>query len=234
MPAHSAAGSGRRSHVALATGEPGPAVLSERSELSNCGRFPAARKQCYNLSMVRRSPASPALAVAGLLAAGLVPFLAFAQTSAPNSSDAAAVCQQQKNLAAARGRPDISNVFDDPAGAILKDTCVAAVINPAVTFPNPKLPQSYMCVGKRARISVTLAGLITNTNVPDPSVPAGKCVTTACTNYGSGSDCFPATQPSFLRTAAINTTSWTDSVRAFFGLSPNGGSATPLELGIRG
>ena len=162
----------------------------------------------------------------------VTPFLAFADFDAvvPASQDIAAVCTLQKNLAASRGRPDISNIFDNPTGVVLKDPCVAAVINPAVARPNPKDPNSYMCVGKRARISITLAGLLTNTNVPDATVPAGKCETTSCSDYGGGASCFAANEPTSLFGEA---TKFFNSFQSFFG-TPGGGEVTPVTMGIRG
>jgi hypothetical protein len=162
-----------------------------------------------------------------------VPLFAYADFDAvvPPAQDVAAVCTQQKNLAASRGRPDISNVFDNPTGVVLKDTCVAAVINPAVAHPNPKDPNTYMCVGKRARINITLAGLLTNTNVPDATVPAGKCETTSCSDSGGGLSCFAANEPTSLFGEAAK---FLNSFQSFFGMPAGGGEGTPINVGIRG
>lgn len=127
----------------------------------------------------------------------------------PEPYDVNPVCEQEKKLAASRARPDGSETLDNGSGSFLKsfvkDSCVAAILNPALPRPNPLSPQSYICVGKRAVVSIDSKGHITDKNVPDPKVKAGKCDTTACAKEGMGLDCFGATQP----------TSITDQVRGF-------------------
>ena len=149
----------------------------------------------------------------------------------PEPYDVAAACEQAKKIAAAHAHPDVSNVIGDAQSPFLKDSCVAAVINPAVLHPNPSNPQSYMCVGKRARISITPAGRITDTNVPDPSTPAGKCVTTACNTLSGPLSCFGANEPTSLFAQAAK---FLHSFQSFLGAPTGGGNATPVALGIRG
>lgn len=169
-----------------------------------------------------------------ILSAALSPALALAAEvpSAPKprtSEELAAICQKAKNTAAARGYPDVANTVKDSSGGILTDTCVAAILNPALFPPNPKNPQSYMCVGKRARIGVSSLGLITNLNAPDPSVPSGTCATTACTDYvGLNAACIAANQ----QTSFVSETM--KFLRSFLNLPTGGGPANPLPVGIRG
>jgi len=145
----------------------------------------------------------------------------------PHPYDVNAACEKEKNLAASRARPDGSNIIDNSGGSFLdtfvKDSCVAAILNPALPRPNPLSPQSYICVGKRAVINIDAKGKITDKNVPDPSVKAGKCDTTACAKEGMGLDCFGATKP----------TSITDQMRGFLryiGSYMNQPTPTPTSM----
>lgn len=175
--------------------------------------------------------------LAALLFSAVAPLLVLAQEarSIPTprtSEELAGVCQKAKNLAASQARPDVENTVEDNTGGILTDTCVAAILNPTLWSPNPTNPQSYICVGKRARIGVNSLGLITNLNAPDPSVSAGTCATTACTDYSSlGASCIAASQQTSLMSEAMK---FIDSIRSFLGLPTGGGQAVPFPTGIRG
>jgi len=177
---------------------------------------------------LRRLRISAALASFFLGAA--LPFFAYADfdVTIPAAPDVAAVCEQEKQLAASHAHPDVSNVVDNTKTTLVKDSCVAAILNPALAHTSPANPQSYICVGKRARISITPAGLLSDTNVPDPTVPAGTCATTAC---NAGINCFAADQPTSLLGEA---TKFINSLQSFFGISPGGGPSTPTTVGIRG
>jgi hypothetical protein len=95
-------------------------------------------------------------------------------------------CQQEIAGAAARGYPDAEVVLPGQNNTQFQNQCVAAVLNGAVsTALSTSSPDSYMCVGESARISVNTSGTVTETAVPDVTVPAGTCTVIACTSYGT-------------------------------------------------
>ncbi len=116
-----------------------------------------------------------------------------AASAAVNSTTAPAACQQEIATAAARGFPDTQSVITS-TGINFEDHCVAAVLNPAVTGLGPNNPGSYMCVGKTSKVTVTGVGLITETSVPNASIPAGTCIAVACgpADAGGLSGCIAA------------------------------------------
>jgi hypothetical protein len=107
---------------------------------------------------------------------------------------ASAACQKEIATAAARGTPDVQSTITDQSSLQFEDQCVAAVLNPAVTGLGPNNPGSYMCVGKSAKVTVVGVGVVTETAVPDPAVPAGTCATVACSALSPDgtSNCFAA------------------------------------------
>jgi hypothetical protein len=172
------------------------------------------------------------LALASLFVA---PVIVFAQTQTiPNPVTAeqlAAICTEAKSKAAARGYPDTASATSG-FGPTITDTCVAAVLNPAVLPPNPRNPINYMCVGKRARIGVNSAGLITTSYIPDRTVPAGKCEATACTNYNeSTATCLAASSPTPISTYYQ---SFLAHIESIFGVHQGLEDFFPVHLGIRG
>ena len=87
-----------------------------------------------------------------------------AQQAPVGSGSESSACQQAKAAAAARGHGDgESSIINDQSDANFQDQCVAAVLNPAGVDLNPADPNSYVCVGKSAKVNVNAAGLISDT-----------------------------------------------------------------------
>jgi hypothetical protein len=166
-----------------------------------------------------------------LASAILLPLFAHAQVPTPPTGEQlAALCAEAKNRAAQRGLPDGPNVTTG-FGPTVTDTCIAAVINPAVYPPNLRSPTTYMCVGKRARVSINTAGLITTSYVPDRTVPMGRCETTACTNYNEqAASCVSAAQPTSIQSHFLR---FLEQMQSAFLPNPNL-DAIPVQIGIRG
>ncbi|HUO50509.1 MAG TPA: hypothetical protein VMU25_03035 [Candidatus Paceibacterota bacterium] len=129
-----------------------------------------------------------------------------AQDSPITSTSVAAACLKEKNAAAARGFSDTKSVISDQTGLQFQDSCVTAILNPTGGTLNPKDPNSYICVGKRATVNVAANSLITESAVPDPSVPAGTCAAIACSAYDihNQSSCFAANNLTTLNGQTIN------------------------------
>ena len=117
-----------------------------------------------------------------------------AQDAPVTSTTESVACQQEIAAAATRGTPDVESVITDQSSLQFEDQCVAAVLNPAVTTLGPTNPGSYMCVGKSAKLNVSVGGLITETATPDAAVPAGTCTAVACSSASASgqSNCFAA------------------------------------------
>ncbi|MDR3571587.1 MAG: hypothetical protein P4L81_05355 [Candidatus Pacebacteria bacterium] len=115
-----------------------------------------------------------------------------AQDAPVTSASEATACQQEIATAASRGYPDTQSIIIDQGTLQFEDHCVAAVFNPAAASLGPHNPGSYMCVGKSAKVIVSSIGVITEAATPDPAVPAGSCLASACDAPG-GSGCMAAT-----------------------------------------
>ena len=156
------------------------------------------------------------------------PIVHTAQTASAVQSN----CEKEKQAAAKRGSSDEA-ATSTADNANLSDTCVAAVIiSPNL---NPTDPNSYRCIGKSARVTISGTGLISNANVPDPNVPAGDCLVSACQPSSIGdAQCSPAKQITGLNASLISSGSPSDGALPQVGITGSQSATIPTVGGVSG